>query len=314
MANEINDNGLDDLYESGHRDPDPDSNNQNSQNTRSDLSSFDRETQQVNITSDAPIIVFFGPRSIGKSVALVRLARYLADKDYEVEADPTFRDNDIAYDDLCDNFRTDFIEAENAPASTNQIHFLLLRVSNYRGEICQLLEAPGEHYFNLANLRQEPGVAYFPYFSEIIENDNLKVYVFFLEINWKPQCEAPAKAKTKYDRKIANFMSGIGKRDSVILLCNKADKQDKYIFRKKPNLSLFEKNIKSQYPAVYRALGYKKGFNWFKSSSIKHRFVAFSAGRFKERPGGVVAYTQGDKLYPESLWNAIKKSIQGRWF
>ena len=49
----------------------------------------------------APIIMLFGPPTSGKSMTLVRLARYLRKQGYTVKADPTFK-SDNAYKARCD--------------------------------------------------------------------------------------------------------------------------------------------------------------------------------------------------------------------
>lgn len=317
MPENINNNGLDDLYESGHQDPD--TNHSDVPNQISDEDNYDRERQRVRITSDAPVVIFFGPRAIGKSVALIRLARYLRDEGYQIDPDTSFRNNDSAYRKLCNSFQRKFMNTDKAPDSNDQVNFLLLKVNDGTKVVCQFLEAPGEHYFNMANIKEEPNVPYLPYFTSIINSRrNLKVYIFFLELNWDPEDVRPTRETKKdpketYDEKISKFISNrVKSRDSIILMCNKADKSI-YFHRGKPNLKSFKKEIENQYTQTHAALGKKKKFGFLKSISIPYQFVVFSAGDFNRGPLGVT-YEPGDELYPKRLWNAIKKSIRGRWF
>lgn len=51
----------------------------------------------------APIVMLFGPPTSGKSMTLVRLARYLRKQGYTVKADPTFKSDDT-YKERCAKF------------------------------------------------------------------------------------------------------------------------------------------------------------------------------------------------------------------
>ena len=96
-----------------------------------------------------PLVVLFGPPACGKTMTLVRLTRYLQSEGYIISPIREFRpSSDKNYDEICDNFDT-MINSANAAASTNRVSFMLVDVLNKNGRsLCQILEAPGEHYFN----------------------------------------------------------------------------------------------------------------------------------------------------------------------
>ena len=62
------------------------------------------DEDDINIgDKKAPIVMLFGPPTSGKSMTLVRLARYLRKLGYIVKADTTFKSGD-AYRGRCDRF------------------------------------------------------------------------------------------------------------------------------------------------------------------------------------------------------------------
>lgn len=260
----------------------------------------------TEITRPEPIVVLFGPRTCGKTVALLRLAFYLKNTlNFDVEPDYEFRKGDSKYLEACDKFN-DFIELPNAPTATGAINFLLLRVSDRYGRaLAQLVEAPGEHYFN----PDKPTAQYLPYFSKIVSLPNPKIYVFFLELDWlRP------KDRANYADKIRNFLGRIRKSDGIILVCNKADKFPKYIYNSKPDLKLFEKDTRYQYAKIFDNLGSPSGglSGLFGSAKYQYDLIAFSAGDFAYAYDGDSVFTHGPDLYPEMLWKTITRYLKGR--
>ncbi len=90
--------------------------------------------------------MLFGPPTSGKSMTLVRLARYLRKQGYTVKADPTFK-SDNAYKARCDQFHKNLNTTEALQGNALN-EFLMVKVINHGTTVCQILEAPGEHYFN----------------------------------------------------------------------------------------------------------------------------------------------------------------------
>ena len=129
----------------------------------------------------APVVILFGPASCGKTMTLVRLSRYLQQQGYILKPVETFRPTaDKNYKDLCDNFST-IINSDEAASRTDNISFMLVQVIKNGKVICQILEGPGELYFNPHKAHQN-----FPTYVHSLFNDaNLrKIFVFFVEPNF----------------------------------------------------------------------------------------------------------------------------------
>lgn len=95
-----------------------------------------------------PIVVLYGPPACGKTMTLVRLTRFLKDIGYTITPDKVFRGSeDPKYKELCDDF-DEIIASNDAALSTDRISFMLVKVFFNGHPICQILEAPGEHYYN----------------------------------------------------------------------------------------------------------------------------------------------------------------------
>jgi hypothetical protein len=254
----------------------------------------------VNITdSTSPIIILFGARASGKTMTLVRLSRYLKQNKYTVEPVRTFRpSNSKHYEKMCDNFEN-IIFSNTAAAGTHVLSFMLVKVSKNGAPICQILEAPGEHYFDDKNMMTFP-----PYIQEIVQNNNPKTWIFIVELDWKDNI-----TRSKYAKKIRDMRNIINAGDKVILMCHKADLKPNYYHKNKLVKEYFYRDIKQQYPDIFT--GYmttnpiKK---WFSPYDIA--FVVFSAGKFSESR----TYVQSNDYFPKELWRNIDKSIKGAWF
>lgn len=247
--------------------------------------------------TQAPIIILFGAKSSGKTMTLVRLTNYLRENNYQVIPDRVFRDgNDRGYQQMCDNF-DNVITDNHAANSTNMIEFMLVKVIDpQKRTICQILEAPGEHYFDETN----PNKQFKPYIMEICRNENPKTWIFITEKDW-----AKSQIRQLYATKIQNMQTHINHRDKVIFMCHKADKHSHLFDRGKPNDKAFYNDIKNQYPGIFNKY-IRKGIFWTKHD---FKFVVFSAGSFSSTNH----YTKGKDFYPAKLWDAITKTLRGSW-
>lgn len=127
----------------------------------------------VTIADDeTPIVVLFGPKSCGKTMTLVRLTRYLKANGYTVEPVKSFRPaHDRNYKDMCDNYDT-MVNSEDAAESTSKINFMLVRVLNGAKPLCQILEGPGEYYFD----SKSPNANFPKFVNAIINSSNRKIW------------------------------------------------------------------------------------------------------------------------------------------
>lgn len=265
---------------------------------------------QVVISDPSPIVILFGARTSGKTMTLVRLTRYLRKKGYKVEPDRIFRpSNSTHYEKMCNEFDKNINNNDITGAGTKAISFMLVKVMNANGEpICQILEAPGEHYFEA----EKPNNPFPRYINEICTLDNPKTWVFIVERLWSDN-----STRLAYANKIIQMESQIDINDKIIFMSNKVDddKHKALMINTIPNEIQFFTDIKNQYPGIFEKYVNKIPIlNWF--NKYNFQFVTFSSGYFNklsERSAGETFSPSNDK-YPEKLWSAILKTVKGSWF
>ena len=252
----------------------------------------------MSISDPAPIIILFGARSSGKTMMLSSLARWLVAHGYKVTPDRIFRPAyDTSYQKQCDSFDT--VVKSNFSASSNQVlGSILIHVTDRYGErICQILDAPGEQYFD----DQFPNKEFPQYIYKICTIDNPRTWMFILENDWKNEID-----RLNYENKIIQMESIIKPSDRLVFICHKADKQ--------PWLSesQFFKDICYQYPTLFSKYENKNPITrlWHK---YNFDFVVFSAVWFNEMLDGRQSYVQIDDKYAAALWKSIMKAVKSRW-
>lgn len=258
----------------------------------------------VNVSDVSPIVVLFGARTSGKTMTLIRLTRYLTSIGCQVVPDRTFRPAyDTHYVRMCDNFNQ-LINSNTSADGNDVISFMLVKVLDHIGRpICQILEAPGEHYFDKSN----PNRSFPTYINQICSYPNRKTWVFIVEQDWGDD----QSDRNAYAMRIQNMQAQLQPTDKVIFTCHKVDKQPQLMLPNgKPNTHQFFKNIYNQYPGIFA--NYKNN-NPITSFFRPYRFdfVTFSAGTFNDILNGGQIYTPGRDYYPESLWKSILKSVKG---
>ncbi len=259
----------------------------------------------VNISDPSPIVILFGAGNSGKTMTLIRLTRYLKKQGYKVEPDRIFRpSNSKLYQDMCDTF-DNTVNSDYAAASTQTLSFMLVKVMNKYGEpICQILEAPGEHYFSEKDTKKG-----FPtYINKIGELDNRKTWVFIVEKDWKD-----SDIRKAYADKIVSMQSQDAVvNDKIIFTCHKADLHKALFDGGVPNRAQFFKDINNQYPNIFsKYLNKNPITSWFRKYNFD--FIVFSAGRFNKTEDGGQVYNQSNDRFAADLWKAIHKTIKGSW-
>lgn len=268
---------------------------------------------EIGISRNIPIVILFGARASGKTMALVRLSRWLENNGYDIEPVRDFRpSNSKHYEKMCDEFSQN-IHSSTAHGSTNVLSFMLVEVSKDGNSICQILEAPGEHYFDETNPDMD-----FPTYIKGLKNAKVngkkvpKTWVFIVECKWKGF--EGQSIRPLYAQQIVKMFRNVSADDRIILLCHKADKQDKYFVKDNPVESKFLTEIKSDYAPIFEKLNNNFFERIFKSESFKYNFVVFSAGEFNKRSDDKEQYIESDDKYPAALWKAIYKSVFGGMF
>lgn len=262
------------------------------------------ETTFININNiTGPLVVFFGPRNIGKTVALLRLCNYL-DK-YDITVDEGFRSDTAVYKTTIDAFNKLRNDTSFAPDATGTVNFLLLNVSHNGDKVCQILEAPGEHFFDKDN----PEEMYPPYLNKIFAESYRKVYVFFFALNMFNL----DGDRRKYATRISQFINGRvdPHRDKIILVCTKCNESMRYMRNGRP----VKENYKND---LYSKPGFETIKDTVRNSGFKLApFVPFSSGDFNsDGVSGRKIFTLSPDFYPRDLWKHIHSSLTGEssWF
>lgn len=254
-----------------------------------------------------PIVVLFGPPACGKTMTLIRLSRWLKENGYTVSPVANFRDShDTKYKTMCVNFN-EMVNSDKAAESTNEYGFMLLRVYKNGKPICQLLEAPGEHYFRDSDSESKDDNEYPTYINKIINlNKVRKVWLIILEPDWMNE-----EYRHKYVEKIKRLVKKNEKKDSYILLYNKIDEKQELIIRQGVvNTSQALTDLKNNYSGITDP--FKNGtpiVKWLKPYNCD--FIPFSTGMYSLTNNGVTIYVNGNDKYPQRLWEKIMENVRG---
>lgn len=255
---------------------------------------------------EAPIVVLFGPTECGKTMTLTRMTRFLQKYDYRVAPIRSFRPStDTHYQQICENFN-ELVHSSSAAQGTEMISFMLVEVLDNNGRrICQILEAPGEYYFDPKNPNEE-----FPsYVNTIINSNNRKIWLFMVEPDWKDPSERCA-----YVNRIQNLKTKMRSQDKAIFLYNKVDKSNFVVSPGHVNLNSIKNDTSNMYPGIFTPFTNVNPLTKFFKPYMCD-LVPFSNGSFtkatKADGTDYLTYQQGVDEYPQLLWNTILKRIRG---
>lgn len=264
----------------------------------------------VQITDSAPIILLFGAPSSGKTMTLVRLARYLRKKKgYSVSVNNLFPTTEVwEYTENSQKFN-DMLDTTTALKGTDRNDFLMIKVTDSRGRlICQILEGAGEDYFPKNG--QNRSTAAFPsYMDGVFTTTNKKVWIFITEPEWK----VTQKDRNDYVKRIEFCKKQyFNKNDKSIILYNKIDQKLELLYGQgKVHISSAKVNCKNEYLGIFDIFLNLSPLR-FLQDKYTCKFVPFSTGVFadalkpEERH-----YTVSHDSYPATLWSAIEDCIKG---
>ena len=262
------------------------------------------DVNKIRITiSDtaAPVIVLFGPASCGKTMTMVRLSRYLQGLDYQLIPDRSFRPSyDQNYKNLCDNF-SNIVNSDNAASRTDNISFMLVKVVKNGRTVCQILEGPGELYFDPNKATQE----WPTYVHYLLNNTNLrKVFLPFVEPNFGEE-----ETRRNYVSTLNQLKMNTDKQKYVFLY-NKIDMTPFVISPGKVHLNHALHQVEVDYPGIFTKF---RNVNPITSLWRPNNFdfVPFQTGTYTRPAFGSLVYIQGSDRYPQVLWDTLLKCIRG---
>ena len=224
-----------------------------------------------------PLIILFGAPSCGKTMTLVRLTRYLQSKGYTVQPETSFRPSyDTNYKTMCDNFDL-MINSEDAAQSTSKISFMLVQVMQKGRPLCQILEGPGEYYFNPG----DPKAAFPRYVNAIINSNNRKIWAIMLEPD-STNNRMDVEERKNYVNKIHKLKSKIRPQDKIMFVFNKIDETPFVIGPGKINYKETMERAKFLYPNIFVPFANENPITkWFAPNNFD--FVAFKQVTFQKQ-------------------------------
>lgn len=250
---------------------------------------------------ETPIVILYGPPSCGKTMTLVRLARYLRTQGYRVNPDRAFRPkNDKNFKRMCDGFDA-MLNSNQAAKSTQYMSFMLVKVLDKESRpVCQILEAPGELYFN-----GDPNKPYPTYVHSIIASPNRKVWAVMVEPDWDD-----VQMRANYVTRIEDLKHKCSARDKYLFVLNKVDLTP-YV-RSAGNVNTQEaiRYTQNMYPNMFIPFVNQNPITRI-IKKYNCEFVPFMTGSYTETEDGDFMYIEGAKMYAKNLWSMILKYVKG---
>lgn len=272
-----------------------------------DIEARDPNSIVVTIADqNVPIIVLFGPTECGKTMTLIRLTRFLQQYGFRVSPIKSFRPaQDKHYAKMCAEYN-ELVHSSNAAEGTQMISFMLVEVLTQQGKrICQILEAPGEYYFN----PKKPQQPFPAYVNTIISSKNRKIWVYMVEPDWQDLPDRSA-----YVSRLQQLKTMMKPQDQAVFLYNKVDKSNFIISPGVVNMAGVKNDIANMYPGIFTPFTNQNPITkWFKPYNCD--LIPFSNGFFVEATDNkgqtYLTYQQGPDEYPQMLWKVLMKKIRG---
>lgn len=273
--------------------------------TQAEPTSAPQDVNSIQITiadKQTPLVLLVGPPACGKTMTLIRLARFLKEKGYQLEPVRTLRPStDKAYLDLCNNFNS-MLSTPLAAEATNLISFMLVRVLDKGKVICQILEAPGEHYFN----PNDPRSPFPTYLNQVFADRMRKIWTFIVEKDWRDQ-----QNRLDYVQRIRDIQLQIHPRDRALFLFNKIDLTGFVIGRGRVNRAAAKKDVEDNYPGIFEPFRNTHPITSF-WKPWRCEFLPFQTGTYTiDNSNGQLYFQAGADDYPAALWQHLLHFIRG---
>lgn len=264
----------------------------------------------VHVTDKkTPILLLFGAQSSGKTMTLVRLAKYLKSKGYKLFVDTNFCTSAWEYSENSKKFN-EMLGTTRALKGTDRNDFLFIKVTDSKGTPeCQILEGAGEDYFPTKSgmVGSKATNPFPPYMADVFAGNNKKVWMFLTEPDWNVKFEDKAEYVDRIEYCKTQYF---GDRDKCIILYNKVDKKGFTIGKGKVHIENALQACNQEYPNLFDLFKNHSPLPW--SSRYKCKFVPFSTGIYGNAVEGQSAhYTPSNDAYPAKLWETILECIKG---
>lgn len=268
---------------------------------------------QPQIPSDeAPFIVLCGPPSSGKSMVLKSLASFLYNSSlgYTITANTTLL-NTHKYQEDCQYFNR--IIGDPDIAMQNTVDYLMADIVDSRGNVvAHFLEAPGEDFFSINNVDQEPNLDFKSYLARVAQISPEKarkvIYIILLDLDSETSLRNNAALRDKYERKMMKLYSKyvLHHPSRVILLYNKVDIPHNGMWANTngiTNPTAILKDARQNYPRLFFT---KKFLFW---DVENYSFLPYCTGTYPRAYPGDLSYTSSGPAYPAALWKEITKQL-----
>lgn len=245
-----------------------------------------------------PLVVFWGPHASGKTMTMLRMARFLMSEGYNVIPIRDLRpEHDVTYHKTIDNFKK-LIHSNYSPETVYRWGFMLIEVIKDHKCVCQMLDIPG----NFCHDPHCPDASFPDFLNAIITGTNPKVWVIMLEPDWRSHID-----RMIYVSKIDRLRQSMNSKDSVMLVLNKIDKTDlvRSIGNIKPSVAIAE--VKKLYPNIFAPFMNQNPVTriWKKYNCD---FIPFQTGYYTQSVNGSI-YQEGPREYCVKLWKSITKKV-----
>lgn len=259
------------------------------------------------IDKKAPIVLLFGAPSSGKTMTLVRLAKYLRPKGYQLVVDANFCGNVWEYSENMRNFNN-MLNTNFALKGTGRNDFLLVKILDSKSNtVCQILEGAGEDYFpsNMVAGFPRAEVPFPAYMTTVFASPNKKVWMFITEPNWQ-QDRAGYVDRIRFCKQ-----QHFGKKDKCIIVYNKID-MTPFANGETVNESAASEQCNNEYPGIFSIFPNHSPLPSFLTDPYDCKFVPFSTGTYGlPVPGQAAQYVPSKDIHPAKLWEEIRKCIKG---
>lgn len=261
------------------------------------------------VNQTVPVVVFVGPPSSGKSMILVRLAKFLRSQGYAIKTDPTFL-NTAQYQQDCIDFENSL---NTTTALQGTVKFLLVNVYKDGEEVAKLLEAPGEDFYTTdpAKIKSGKNNMIEPYLAAIMVSNNPKSYVALLDLDSDTSFRRDGYHRQSYEQRfLSHFYPAINKnRDRIILLYNKIDMTPFGDINGCNNPRGALRDAKLYYPSLFSSMRVTK----YMVTVDNFSFMTFCTGMFSKQTDNFgnkyQTYNIASDTYPRDLW----KEITSKW-